>query len=38
MEKLAKIVQAGAPHLLLNPVFDDPEHLEFLRQEVLSHL
>jgi hypothetical protein len=38
MEKLAKIVRAGAPHLLLNPAFDDPEHLELLWQEVLSHL
>ena len=36
-EKLAEIVRAGAQHLLLNPMFDDLEHLELLAQEVLPH-
>jgi hypothetical protein len=30
--------RAGAQHLLLNPMFDDLEHLEVLAQEVLPHL
>ena len=34
----ADIVRAGARHLLLNPMFDDLEHLELLAQEVLPHL
>ena len=37
-EKLAAIVRAGAQHLLLNPMFDDMEHLELLAQEVMPHL
>jgi probable F420-dependent oxidoreductase len=37
-EKLADLVRAGARHLLLNPMFDDLEHLELLAQEVLPHL
>jgi probable F420-dependent oxidoreductase len=37
-EKLAEIVQAGAQHLLLNPMFDDLEHLELLAQEVMPLL
>jgi probable F420-dependent oxidoreductase len=37
-EKLAAIVRAGAQHLLLNPMFDDLEHLELLAQEVIPHL
>src|SRR5215467_11186581 len=37
-EKLADIVRAGAQHLLLNPMFDDLEHLELLAQEVVPHL
>jgi probable F420-dependent oxidoreductase len=37
-DKLGEIVQAGAQHLLLNPVFDDMEHLELLAQEVIPHL
>lgn len=37
-DKLGEIVQAGAQHLLLNPVFDEPEHLELLAQEVVPHL
>jgi len=37
-EKLADLVQAGAQHLLLNPMFDDLEHLELLAQEVMPQL
>jgi len=37
-DKLGKLVQAGAQHLLLNPVFDEMEHLELLAQEVIPHL
>ncbi len=37
-DKLGELVQAGARHLLLNPVFDDMEHLELLAQEVVPNL
>jgi probable F420-dependent oxidoreductase len=37
-ERLAELVRAGAQHLLLNPVFDELEHLELLAQEVMPHL
>lgn len=37
-DKLGDLVQAGAQHLLLNPVFDEIEHLELLAQEVMPHL
>jgi len=37
-EKLADLVQAGAQHLLLNPMFYDLEHLELLAQEVMPQL
>ncbi len=36
--KLGGIVQAGAQHLLLNPAFDDMEHLELLAKEIVPHL
>jgi probable F420-dependent oxidoreductase len=38
VDKLGKLVQAGAQHLLLNPVFDDLEHVELLAQDVMPHL
>jgi alkanesulfonate monooxygenase SsuD/methylene tetrahydromethanopterin reductase-like flavin-dependent oxidoreductase (luciferase family) len=38
LDKLGELVQAGAQHLLLNPVFAELEHLEALAQEVLPHL
>jgi probable F420-dependent oxidoreductase len=38
VDKLAMLVQAGAQHLLLNPMFDDLEHLEHLAQEIIPHL
>jgi len=37
-DKLGELVQAGAQHLLLNPVFDEMEHLELLAQDVVPHL
>jgi probable F420-dependent oxidoreductase len=37
-DKLGELVQAGARHLVLNPVFDEREHLELLAQEVMPHL
>jgi len=37
-DKLGELVRAGAQHLLLNPVFDEQEHLELLAQEVMPHL
>ncbi len=37
-DKLGELVRAGARHLLLNPVFDELEHLELLAQEVVPHL
>jgi probable F420-dependent oxidoreductase len=38
LDKLGALVKAGAQHLLLNPVFDEMEHLELLAQEVVPHL
>lgn len=37
-DKLAELVHAGARHLMLNPVFDEMEHLELLAREVIPHL
>ncbi len=37
-EKLLEIVRAGAKHLVLNPVFDQMEHLELLAKEITPHL
>jgi len=37
-DKLGTLVQAGAQHLLLNPVFDDLEHVELLARDVIPHL
>jgi alkanesulfonate monooxygenase SsuD/methylene tetrahydromethanopterin reductase-like flavin-dependent oxidoreductase (luciferase family) len=37
-DKLRELVRAGAQHLLLNPVFDELEHLELLAQEVMPQL
>ena len=33
-EKLAELVGAGATHLMLNPVFDEMEHLEIVAKEI----
>jgi probable F420-dependent oxidoreductase len=38
VDKLGELVRAGAKHLLLNPVFDEMEHLELLAAEVLARL
>jgi probable F420-dependent oxidoreductase len=38
VDKLGELVRAGARHLLLNPVFDELEHLELLANEVMPHL
>jgi hypothetical protein len=35
---LGELVQAGAQHLMLNPVFDEMNHLELLAQEVVPKL
>ena len=37
-EELAKVTDAGAEMVLLNPAFDDLEHLEILAQEVIPNL
>lgn len=38
VDKLREILHAGANHLLLNPVFEEMEHLELLAKEVIPHL
>jgi probable F420-dependent oxidoreductase len=38
LDKLGEIVKAGAQHLMLNPVFDELEHVELLAQEIVPHL
>ena len=36
--KIGEIVQTGAEHLLLNPAFDDMEHLEICAKEIIPSL
>jgi alkanesulfonate monooxygenase SsuD/methylene tetrahydromethanopterin reductase-like flavin-dependent oxidoreductase (luciferase family) len=38
LDRLMEIVSYGAEHLLLNPCFDELEHLELLAKEVVPHL
>ncbi|HVN30054.1 MAG TPA: LLM class flavin-dependent oxidoreductase [Candidatus Binataceae bacterium] len=38
VDKLGELVRAGAQHFLLNPVFDDIEHLEKLASDVMPQL
>lgn len=38
IDKLREIVQADAKHIVLNPVFDEMEHVELLAKEVMPHL
>lgn len=38
VDKLGELVRAGAQHFLLNPVFDEMEHLELLARDVVPHL
>ncbi len=38
IDRLSELAQAGAQHLMLNPVFDEMTHLELLAQEIVPHL
>ncbi len=38
LNKLGELVAAGAQHLMLNPVFDEMEHVELLAQDILPKL
>ena len=38
IDKLNEVVRAGARHLLLNPAFDEMEHLELLAEDVVPYL
>lgn len=38
IEALAELTTAGAQHLLLNPVFDMPDQIDRLSEEVIPHL
>ena len=38
LDKIAEVVDAGAQHLLLNPVFDEMEHMEILAEEIIPQL
>lgn len=38
LDKIAVVVAAGAEHLLLNPVFDELEHLEIFAEEIVPQL
>lgn len=38
LDRLGALVHAGAQHLMLNPVFDEMEHLELLGKEIVPHL
>jgi alkanesulfonate monooxygenase SsuD/methylene tetrahydromethanopterin reductase-like flavin-dependent oxidoreductase (luciferase family) len=38
IDKLGELVRVGARHFLLNPVFDEMEHLELLANEVVPKL
>lgn len=38
VDKLSRFVEAGAQHLMLNPVFDEHAQLEVLAEEVVPHL
>ncbi len=38
LNKLGELVQAGAQHLMLNPVFDEMTHLQQLAEEVVPQL
>ena len=37
-EELARVTGAGAQMVLLNPAFDDMEHLDALAEEVIPHI
>ena len=38
IDRLNDLTNAGAQHLVLNPVFDETEHLERLAEEVVPHI
>jgi probable F420-dependent oxidoreductase len=38
LNKLGELVQAGAQHLMLNPVFDEMTHLQQLAEEIVPQL
>lgn len=38
VDRLKEIINGGAKHLLLNPVFDEMEHLELLAREIIPQL
>ena len=38
LDKLGVLVQAGAKHLVLNPVYNVMEHLELLAEEIVPNL
>ncbi len=38
VDKLGELIDAGAQHLMLNPVFDEIEQMEFIAAEVLPRL
>ena len=38
LEKLDQLVQAGAKHLMLNPVFNEHEYLEMFAEEIVPYL
>lgn len=38
IDKLGALVQAGARHLMINPAFDDMEHLEIFAQDIMPRL
>ena len=38
LDQLGELVKAGAQHLMLNPVFDEIEHVELLAQEIMPQL
>jgi alkanesulfonate monooxygenase SsuD/methylene tetrahydromethanopterin reductase-like flavin-dependent oxidoreductase (luciferase family) len=38
LNKLGELVTAGAQHVMLNPVFDELEHLELLAQDIVPQL
>jgi alkanesulfonate monooxygenase SsuD/methylene tetrahydromethanopterin reductase-like flavin-dependent oxidoreductase (luciferase family) len=38
VDRLGELVRAGAQHLLLDPVFDEMQHLELLARDVIPQL
>jgi alkanesulfonate monooxygenase SsuD/methylene tetrahydromethanopterin reductase-like flavin-dependent oxidoreductase (luciferase family) len=38
LDQLGALVKAGAQHLMLNPVFDEMQHVELLAQEIVPYL